>query len=389
VDSFRRKKVLQQALAADQAERHSKTKQLHLDEIREILSRARDTSLTEMAPPEGTPHRQTGAEVSPDSAKSWKAEGDNVSIDSLGDFPCVVIPFTCNQAEDVMTAWSLSPEDKAKVVVQFVLESDINLEGQDVLGDFCVRFRQREQLLDQQEKLWARAASGTLSGKEVQTNSAKLRELNRVLTFWSCKTYAQSDKLASSAAQRDRDYAFFQGSVGRIAPVQEVPARLLKFAAGYCKNNLHQIGLAWHSFHDVTGQATKEVEADWFAVLAPYLEISAASELNAKQFQCPLDPAALTKSHTSFVIVNGPGTAWDKLMKKQPTGPDGILFIDAHGLRDNQKCITAEEAIDIIISGSNGHRGKTYAVRADASVTIIDASWGAERVRKLFTVGQQ
>jgi prepilin-type processing-associated H-X9-DG protein len=140
-----------------------------------------------------------------------------------------------------------------------------------------------------------------------------------------------------------------------VAKARSTAARL------QCANNLKQIALALHQFHDVRGSLPPGTEADhpknsqpyttWLRKLLPFVERSAQSEeidrafardrsfLNLEVhvgrrtgiplFVCPLDPRGLVSSNPRL-LPNGIGfTAYLGVEGQDQRQKDGVLFYDS------------------------------------------------------------
>lgn len=103
-----------------------------------------------------------------------------------------------------------------------------------------------------------------------------------------------------------------------------------------CKNNLKQLGLALHNYHDahktfppaIVRDATGRPHLSWRTLVLPFAEQAVAYDKykfdepwdsphnksllpgNIEVFRCPSNKADLSKPTTNYVAVIGPNTAW-------------------------------------------------------------------------------
>lgn len=192
-----------------------------------------------------------------------------------------------------------------------------------------------------------------------------------------------------------------------------------------CSNNLKQIGLALHNYHDAYGSFPPAYIADdegrpihsWRVLLLPYLEDEALYEQyrfdepwngpnNIKLvkkmptiFQCPSNRSEEKTYTTNYVVVVGPHTAWP--------GEDTVRFADITDGTSNtwlvvevaDSGITWSEPRDLHVlqmareinppAGqgiSSKHIGGAQVLYADGSVRFIADASSPEDIRRLLTI---
>jgi len=205
---------------------------------------------------------------------------------------------------------------------------------------------------------------------------------------------------------------------------------------GHCANNLKQIVLALHNYHDVYGSVPPACVADadgqpmhsWRVLILPLIErrdlfekydlserwdgpnnqrlAQAASPLSC--YQCPSDPGTTQSEMTSYLAVVGHGTAW---AGNTPRGPDDfpapdrtILLVEVansgvHWMEPRD--LTIEDAAGLAPQpGSDGlpglhsrHYGYFYhdvrgvhVAMADGSVRFLPADIAPDLLQALLTV---
>jgi hypothetical protein len=185
-----------------------------------------------------------------------------------------------------------------------------------------------------------------------------------------------------------------------------------------CKNNLHQIGLALHNYHDKYGCFPPAYIADangrpmhsWRVLLLPYLdqqELFARYDFNEpwngphnaqlaeefptlKIFRCPRDSGA----GTSYAAVIGPRTCWPERMPCHIRDiTDGtsltLLVVEVHdsGIHwmEPRDLHVTQMAPTINPGGGQGisspHEGGAYVLRAEGSVPFFSDKMPAEDLR--------
>lgn len=233
-----------------------------------------------------------------------------------------------------------------------------------------------------------------------------------------------------------RRWGWYLRSVGLIAGLCLVGALFLPAfrRAGpvarrsQCKNNLKQIALALHNYHDAFGCLPPAYIADasgkplhsWRVLLLPYLDHKPLYDLyrfdepwdgpnNRKLadkivsvYNCPGEhrPAAhSTQTSTSYVAIIGPETLWrgDRSTKfddiKDGTSNtlmivevvnSGIHWMEPRDLHVLQMAptINAKSGQGI----SSPHTGGAYAMLVDGSVRFVNDQITAETIRGLLTV---
>jgi prepilin-type processing-associated H-X9-DG protein len=181
-----------------------------------------------------------------------------------------------------------------------------------------------------------------------------------------------------------------------------------------CSNNLKQIGLAMHNYHDVYKTLPPAVIADgegkpirsWRSLVLPFIEQQPLYERydfnerwNAPENQfavdtpmpayvCPSDPAsAATPTDTSYFVLTGPGTIFeDDNSPRFANIIDGtantIMAVEMHGAGINWCEPKDLDIADFVaMFGPNGtgsqnspHPGGLQALMADGSVRFLPFS---------------
>jgi hypothetical protein len=110
------------------------------------------------------------------------------------------LTFICNHSDEVMTAWSLGPQDKASVLVQFLFELEANLQQMaDPQGPIRVftkennLFSQRNQVFQQKQK--------QKTPEDVQTSDAMIQKADDEL-----RALVRTSNTSQEAADKDANY---------------------------------------------------------------------------------------------------------------------------------------------------------------------------------------
>jgi len=190
-----------------------------------------------------------------------------------------------------------------------------------------------------------------------------------------------------------------------------------------CTNNLMQIGLAMHNYHDQYGcfppaylpdQNGKPMHS-WRVLLLPYMEMKPLYEqyrfdepwdgpnnrtlvhLMPSVYRCLSDKGANTATTTNYVVITGPGTVFDGGKSSGIADiADGIsntfMVVEVPGTSVNwmePKDVTADELRQILplggaLGGTNScelHPGGFNALLCDGSVRFISYSIDPETFR--------
>jgi len=186
-----------------------------------------------------------------------------------------------------------------------------------------------------------------------------------------------------------------------------------------CKNQLKQIGLALHNYHDTYGTFPPAYVADetgkpmhsWRVLLLPFIEQNpmyeaydfdkpwndvsnlAVTSRVPEVFRCPSTPAQGRLNTTHYVYITGPDTCFDGdkgIQVKDIT--DGtsrtLLVVESH---QSSFAWSEPRDLDITTLGqaatgpSSAHPGGFQAVLADGSVRFITKSLAPEVFRALTT----
>ena len=239
--------------------------------------------------------------------------------------------------------------------------------------------------------------------------------------------------------------------VGVILVIQAVLYALCLPAVGHgtssrrtqCKNNLKQLTLAMHNYHDVDGrfpaaagitsEAAKQVPVSWRVALLPYIEQAQLfTDYNFRRpwdspenlpvaarrialYICPVQPLiaqsnAESQFFTSYVVPTGNHTIFQKegkpahsLSEITDGASNSLLIMEACGTRivwTNPQDIDVDSAtIGMNLPGrepglSNGimsshHTGGAQAALADGSVRFISADTDPKILKALLTVDGQ
>ncbi len=214
---------------------------------------------------------------------------------------------------------------------------------------------------------------------------------------------------------------FLCGGVGVALLLPAVQAAREAARRSQCANNLKQIGLAFHNYHDTTGAFPPAYIADtngkpmhsWRVLLLPYMEQGAmynrydqsqAWDSGANRqllsqmpvtFQCPSAPSG-TQS-TSYVVVQGAETIFDgstpcKIASITDGTSNTILVVEAPQANipwTEPRDLTFAELSMVINGGANSphsqHPGGVQVLLADGSVRFLSKNIAPEQLRALLT----
>lgn len=190
-----------------------------------------------------------------------------------------------------------------------------------------------------------------------------------------------------------------------------------------CTNNLKQIALAFHNYHDTYNSFPPAYLADedgkpmhsWRVLLLPFLEQSALFEqydfsepwdspanmqvVNTAipSYQCPSDPAGPASMTTSYMVLSGPGTVFEgangaKIADITDGTSNTLLVVEVQGTGVNWA-----EPVDLDAStlslpfaagpGSPGslHPGGINAAMCDGSVRFLSNNISPDTFQSLTT----
>jgi hypothetical protein len=168
-----------------------------------------------------------------------------------------------------------------------------------------------------------------------------------------------------------------------------------------CSNNMKQIGIAMHNYHDMYGSFPPAYIADetgqpmhsWRVLLLPFLgEVtlyeqykfdepwdspnnSSLSYMMPAVYRCPVSDNSMDE--TTYMVINGPGFIFDgessTTLRDIIDGTSNtIMVVDADAAPVHW---TAPEDIDWNAAGvdiTSSHMGKIHALFADAAVDLVD-----------------
>lgn len=188
-----------------------------------------------------------------------------------------------------------------------------------------------------------------------------------------------------------------------------------------CANNLKQIGLAMHNYHDINGSFPPAYVADpsgqpmhsWRVLILPYMEHqdiyarydqsqswdSATNRGILSQmpstYQCPT--SGTPGQNTSYVVVRGPETIFDadqpcKFSQIADGTANTILVVEAPHANipwTEPRDLDFAEISMVINSGGNSahsdHPGGTQVLFADGSVRYLRSNIPPEQIKAMFT----
>jgi type II secretory pathway pseudopilin PulG len=195
-----------------------------------------------------------------------------------------------------------------------------------------------------------------------------------------------------------------------------------------CKNNLKQIGLALHNYHDTFGCFPPAYIADeygrpmhsWRVLILPYIDQallynqyrfdepwdgpnnSRLADRIGNTFLCPSDPATYGEQRgqmTNYVAILGPDTAWPdsqsvKLTDIQDGTSNTILVVevahsDIHWMEPRDLDLPPMKLNINPESGpgaSSGHTGGIHALLGDGSVRFLSDTLPEPTFRALLTI---
>ena len=186
-----------------------------------------------------------------------------------------------------------------------------------------------------------------------------------------------------------------------------------------CKNNLKQIGLALHSYHDAYGSFPPAYTVDsegrplhsWRTLLLPYLEHSnlyqqidfskpwndpvnaAAFETSINIFQCP--SSSIPKNHTTYLGVSGPDSFFNataaRIISDITDGTSNTLTVVEVPYDQSVPWMAPQDADEasILQLTENSKLAHTYGYQgliADGSVRFISARIDRSTLGALLTI---
>jgi hypothetical protein len=211
-----------------------------------------------------------------------------------------------------------------------------------------------------------------------------------------------------------------------LAPaVQSGPRPRVSAWRNGCFDNMKQIVMAMHLYHDAHGHFPPAYVADefgrpmhsWRVLLLPYLEEKKKYDAyrwdepwngpnNSKLaecpeiFHCPSDPAVKTSPMTSYVVVSGPGTAFpgaattsfqdfrrdgtSKSILIVEVANSGIHWMEPRDLNLQQMAATINAQAGQGISSC--HNGGAVCALADSSVHFLSETLSAQELRAMLTI---
>ncbi|HUT91794.1 MAG TPA: DUF1559 domain-containing protein [Thermoguttaceae bacterium] len=194
-----------------------------------------------------------------------------------------------------------------------------------------------------------------------------------------------------------------------------------------CTNNLKQIGLALHNYHDVyrcfpfahvCGPDGKSWHS-WRMAVLPFLESSSTYDeyrfdepwdgpnnrkLHSRQmyvYRCPVEAAdpSVPATTTSYLAVVGPGTAWPvpgqtRIADFKDGASNSILIVEVldSGIHWMEPRDLKLEELELAINPKSGqgitsrHIGGACVLLADGSVHFLPSDTAPETLRSLFTI---
>jgi hypothetical protein len=124
------------------------------------------------------------------------------------------LTFICNHSDDVMTAWSLGPQDKASVLVQFLFELEVNLKQMaDPQGPMKV-FIKENNLFSQRNRVFQQKQKQD-KPEEVQQSDAMIQKADDELKALARRSSTSQETADKDANHRKRVYEEFRASAVR------------------------------------------------------------------------------------------------------------------------------------------------------------------------------
>lgn len=186
-----------------------------------------------------------------------------------------------------------------------------------------------------------------------------------------------------------------------------------------CKNNLKQIGLALHNYHDDYGSFPPAYTVDskgralhsWRTLLLPYLEHSnlyqqidfskpwndpanaTVFEVSINEFQCP--SLSIPKNHTTYLGVSGPDSFFNaaaaRIISDITDGTSNTLTVVEVPHDQSVPWMAphdADEALILSIAKDSkvAHSGGYQGLIADGSVRFISIDTDKSTLRALLTI---
>ena len=186
-----------------------------------------------------------------------------------------------------------------------------------------------------------------------------------------------------------------------------------------CRNNLKQIGLALHSYHDDYGSFPPAYTVDsegrplhsWRTLLLPYLEHSnlyqqidfskpwndpvnaAAFETSINIFQCP--SSSIPKNHTTYLGVSGPDSFFNataaRILSDITDGTSNTLTVVEVPHDQSVPWMAPQDADEALIlsiakDSKVAHTGGYQSLIADGSVRYISIVTDKSTLRALLTI---
>ncbi|MEZ6034377.1 MAG: DUF1559 domain-containing protein [Planctomycetaceae bacterium] len=186
-----------------------------------------------------------------------------------------------------------------------------------------------------------------------------------------------------------------------------------------CKNNLKQIGLALHNYHDDYGAFPPAYTVDsegrplhsWRTLLLPYLEHSnlyqeidfskpwndpvnaAVFEVSINEFQCP--SLSIPKNHTTYLGVNGPDSFFNanaaRIISEITDGTSNTLTVVEVPYDQSVPWMAPQDADEASIlqlteDSQLAHTGGYQGLIADGSVRFISVRLDQSTLRALLTI---